>query len=86
MKFPNQVFSANFDTKLLLDAIFFASYLTHIYTKFKKFNVDERTVKEALTGGDPHNQYVIAYHLIIDNRRISEGILLILRELQLNIF
>lgn len=38
-----------------------------------KFSIDEVTVQEALTSSDPHNQYVIAYHLIIDNRRISEA-------------
>ncbi len=30
-------------------------------------------MQRSLTQGDPHDQYVIAYHLIIDNRRISEG-------------
>jgi len=39
----------------------------------EKFSIDEMTVQDALAESDPHNQYVIAYHLIIDNRRISEA-------------
>jgi hypothetical protein len=39
----------------------------------KKFNVDESTVQEALLEAEPHNEHVIAYHLIIDNKRITEG-------------
>ena len=39
----------------------------------EKFSVDEQTVRKALTIADPHDEYVIAYHLIIDNKRISEG-------------
>ncbi|CAF0959536.1 unnamed protein product [Brachionus calyciflorus] len=39
----------------------------------EKFNIDEQTVQRSLTSGDPHDQYVIAYHLIIDNKRISEA-------------
>ncbi|RNA33212.1 5 -AMP-activated kinase catalytic subunit alpha-2 [Brachionus plicatilis] len=38
-----------------------------------KFNVDEETVQYSLSTGDRHDQYVIAYHLIIDNKRISEA-------------
>ena len=30
-------------------------------------------VQRSLKGADPHDQYVIAYHLIIDNKRISEA-------------
>ena len=39
----------------------------------EKFSIDEQTVQRALSQGDPHDEYVIAYHLIIDNRRISEA-------------
>jgi len=39
----------------------------------EKFNIDENTVQRSLKSGDPHDQYVIAYHLIIDNKRISEA-------------
>lgn len=39
----------------------------------EKFGVDEQTVQRSLSTGDPHDEYVIAYHLIIDNKRISEG-------------
>jgi 5'-AMP-activated protein kinase catalytic alpha subunit len=43
----------------------------------EKFNVDEQLVERSLVLADPHDQYVIAYHLIIDNRRITEGIQLV---------
>ncbi len=39
----------------------------------QKFSVDELTVQRSLAIADPHDQYVIAYHLIIDNRRITEA-------------
>lgn len=39
----------------------------------EKFSIDEQTVQRSLSSGDPHDEYVIAYHLIIDNRRISEA-------------
>ena len=39
----------------------------------KKFNVDEETVQFSLSNGDPHDQFVIAYHLIVDNKRINEA-------------
>jgi 5'-AMP-activated protein kinase catalytic alpha subunit len=39
----------------------------------EKFGVDEQTVQRSLSLADPHDQYVIAYHLIIDNKRISEA-------------
>ena len=35
--------------------------------------MDEFVVQRSLKGADPHDQYVIAYHLIIDNKRISEA-------------
>ena len=44
----------------------------------QKFSIDEQTVQQALTDADPHDQYVIAYHLIIDNKRISEGELVVI--------
>lgn len=39
----------------------------------EKFSVDEATVQKSLKQADPHDQYVIAYHLIIDNKRIHEA-------------
>ncbi|EFN76829.1 5'-AMP-activated protein kinase catalytic subunit alpha-2 [Harpegnathos saltator] len=38
----------------------------------EKFNVKEPEVHSALLGGDPHDQLAIAYHLIIDNKRIAD--------------
>lgn len=38
----------------------------------EKFNVKESEVHAALLGGDPHDQLAIAYHLIIDNKRIAD--------------
>lgn len=38
----------------------------------EKFNVDEAEVHKALLNGDPHDQLAIAYHLIIDNKRIAD--------------
>lgn len=37
-----------------------------------KFSVKESEVHNALLSGDAHDQLVIAYHLIIDNRRIAD--------------
>ncbi|XP_044265660.1 5'-AMP-activated protein kinase catalytic subunit alpha-2 [Tribolium madens] len=37
-----------------------------------KFGVQEKEVHNALLSGDPHDQLAIAYHLIIDNRRIAD--------------
>jgi 5'-AMP-activated protein kinase catalytic alpha subunit len=37
-----------------------------------KFGVSEQDVHDAVMAGDPHDQLNIAYHLIIDNRRIEE--------------
>jgi 5'-AMP-activated protein kinase catalytic alpha subunit len=34
--------------------------------------VSENEVHNALMSGDPHDQLAIAYHLIIDNRRIAD--------------
>jgi len=39
----------------------------------EKFSIDESSVQDALLEADPHDQYVIAYHLIIDNKRITEA-------------
>lgn len=39
----------------------------------EKFSIDENTVRKSLTIADPHDEYVIAYHLIIDNKRITEA-------------
>ena len=38
-----------------------------------KFGVKEVEVHNALLNGDPHDQLGIAYHLIIDNRRMDEA-------------
>lgn len=37
-----------------------------------KFGVKEQEVHNALLSGDPHDQLAIAYHLIIDNKRIAD--------------
>ncbi|XP_055694864.1 5'-AMP-activated protein kinase catalytic subunit alpha-2 [Lutzomyia longipalpis] len=38
----------------------------------EKFGVKESEVHNALLSGDPHDQLAIAYHLIIDNKRIAD--------------
>lgn len=38
----------------------------------QKFAVCERDVNSALLSGDPHDQLSIAYHLIVDNKRIED--------------
>lgn len=38
----------------------------------QKFGVKEHEVHNALLSGDPHDQLAIAYHLIIDNKRIAD--------------
>lgn len=38
----------------------------------EKFGVKEQEVHNALLSGDPHDQLAIAYHLIIDNKRIAD--------------
>ena len=38
----------------------------------EKFAVAERDVNTALLSGDPHDQLAIAYHLIVDNKRIED--------------
>lgn len=38
----------------------------------QKFVVKEHEVHAALLSGDPHDQLAIAYHLIIDNKRIAD--------------
>ncbi|XP_069694092.1 5'-AMP-activated protein kinase catalytic subunit alpha-2 isoform X1 [Periplaneta americana] len=38
----------------------------------EKFGVKEHEVHSALLSGDPHDQLAIAYHLIIDNKRIAD--------------
>ncbi|XP_071438984.1 5'-AMP-activated protein kinase catalytic subunit alpha-2 [Hetaerina americana] len=37
-----------------------------------KFGVKEQEVHSALLSGDPHDQLAIAYHLVIDNKRIAD--------------
>jgi len=38
----------------------------------EKFGVREQEVHSALLSGDPHDQLAIAYHLIVDNKRIAD--------------
>lgn len=38
----------------------------------EKFGVKESEVHSALLSGDPHDQLAIAYHLVIDNKRIAD--------------
>jgi len=38
----------------------------------EKFGVREQEVHNALLSGDPHDQLGIAYHLIVDNKRIAD--------------
>ncbi|XP_046684211.1 5'-AMP-activated protein kinase catalytic subunit alpha-2 isoform X1 [Homalodisca vitripennis] len=38
----------------------------------EKFGVKEHEVHSALLSGDPHDQLGIAYHLVIDNKRIAD--------------
>ncbi|KAI5712645.1 hypothetical protein M8J76_004432 [Diaphorina citri] len=38
----------------------------------EKFSVKESEVHNALLDGDPHDQLCIAYHLIIDNKRLAD--------------
>ncbi|PVD22913.1 hypothetical protein C0Q70_16173 [Pomacea canaliculata] len=42
-----------------------------VYEICEKFKVEEREVHMALLSGDPHDQLNIAYHLIIDNKRLA---------------
>ena len=39
---------------------------------FQKCNVTEHEVQFALLSGDPQDQLVIAYNLVIDNKRIAD--------------
>lgn len=43
-----------------------------IYEVCDKFGVKENEVHNALLLGDPHDQLAIAYHLVIDNKRIAD--------------
>jgi len=45
---------------------------TSIYT-FQKFGATEYEVEAAILNGDPMDQLVIAYNLIIDNKRIVDN-------------
>jgi len=38
----------------------------------QKFGVKESEVHNALLSGDPHDQLGIAYHLVVDNKRIAD--------------
>lgn len=38
----------------------------------QKFGVREQEVHSALLSGDPHDQLAIAYHLVVDNKRIAD--------------
>ena len=50
----------------IASSIFLNSFFT------KKFGVREQEVHSALLSGDPHDQLAIAYHLIVDNKRIAD--------------
>ena len=39
----------------------------------QKFGVEEGEIHSALLSDDPHNALVIAYNLVIDNRRIESA-------------
>lgn len=39
---------------------------------FQKCRVTEQEVHRALLGGDPQDQLVIAYNLVVDNKRIAD--------------
>lgn len=43
-----------------------------VFEVCEKFGVKEGEVHSALLSGDPHDQLAIAYHLIIDNKRIAD--------------
>lgn len=43
-----------------------------VFEVCEKFGVTESEVHSALLSGDPHDQLAIAYHLIIDNKRIAD--------------
>lgn len=45
---------------------------TAIFEVCEKFAVKESEVHSALLSGNPHDQLAIAYHLIIDNKRIAD--------------
>lgn len=38
----------------------------------QKFSVSDKEVQHALLSGNPHDQLAIAYHLIVDNKRIED--------------
>lgn len=44
---------------------------TLIFFFAQKFGVTEYEVQRALLSNDPHDQLNIAYHLIVDNRRLA---------------
>ena len=46
--------------------------LIKTFISLKKFTVKEAEVHDALLNGDPHDQLAIAYHLVIDNKRIAD--------------
>ena len=55
---PNDADSTSMDMEALMEVC-------------EKFGVNERDVNTALLSGDPHDQLSIAYHLIVDNKRIE---------------
>lgn len=48
------------------------AYYWSTYLFVQKFAVKESEVHNALLSGDPHDQLGIAYHLVIDNKRIAD--------------
>lgn len=48
---------------------------SHLFCKnttLQKFTVTDKEVQHALLSGNPHDQLAIAYHLIVDNKRIED--------------
>lgn len=47
--------------------------MCHYIAKFQKFGVTEFEVEAAILNGDPMDQLVIAYSLIMDNKRLLDN-------------
>lgn len=57
----------------LIEDVFYFMILFCTMIRFvQKFGVREQEVHSALLSGDPHDQLAIAYHLIVDNKRIAD--------------
>ena len=49
-----------------------AQEVTTMFDLFQKCKVEEGEVHHALLSGDPQDQLVIAYNLVIDNKKIAD--------------